>query len=682
MTKLLRCLSAGLIALSALSSVNADGSDIVELSPIRVIAGDSLTDRGGPMSGFTTGAVDLYQMQAVQETSALVPNLFVASSETRGFGDTIVLRGMGNTLFFSPAGVSQYIDDVPSGDVFTYSSELLSGNALTVHRGGMGSFFGRNGPAGVIEIQSQKPGAEQRIELSAEAGSFDKRAFRANISGPIAGSDLSHSLTVFHNERDGYMNNVTLGRDTDTREAQGAQYNLFFSPGNQWGGRVKLVTESIDDGSQRLSSLFSPDPFVVGSNLEGETQIDRNQVSVHLDRQFDWGVFKSITAYQDWELNPSTVDLDLSPDPISTSRIRQDQSLLTQEFRFESTDNSSALAWRAGLFYQDKETAGDTTRVFPAPPFFPVFTEDTVFAIDEKEIAAFAHASFAVTDTFILDGGVRIQETDASIDRTKVSPVGAATVVDSFSDTYSSADAGFEFVLSDHFSFVGRTASSFKPSGYSAFTDLPNLAGFTDESAWSNELGFAFAAADGTFKARVTAFDIAIDDYQLERSVPNATDYIVINADEVSSEGIEAEVVWQPVPSFVLEGSFGANDVTFDRHSDPFTAANLSGLEVPFTPKYTMRGSARYRFDNGLFLQGTFRSIGETFFDEPNSALFRQGSYEVYDAQVGFQTERFTIVVYGENLGDEQYYSFINPQIFAGTPGDPEAFGVRLDLRY
>ena len=74
--------------------------------------------------------------------------------------------------------------------------------------------------------------------------------------------------------------------------------------------------------------------------------------------------------------------------------------------------------------------------------------------------------------------------------------------------------------------------------------------------------------------------------------------------------------------------------------------------------------------------------MGETFFDESNAGLFREGGYEVYDAQIGFRNEQFTVVVYGENLGDEFYYTFINPQIFAGTPGDPEAYGVRLDWRF
>ena len=281
-----------------------------------------------------------------------------------------------------------------------------------------------------------------------------------------------------------------------------------------------------------------------------------------------------------------------------------------------------------------------------------------------------------------MDAGTRIQKTDTSIDRLKISPVGAAPIVADRDATYYSSDAGFRFEMSDQFSFVGRSAMSFKPKGYSAFTDILGLAAFEDESAWSNELGFEYATTDGVFSTRVTVFDISIDDYQLERSVPLSTNYIVINADEVSSSGLEVEAIWKPIPQFELEAGIGTNDVSFDSHTDPFTNVSLNGNQVPFTPEHTVRGSARYSFDSGFFVQGTFRSIGETFYDESNSAMFRQGSYEVYDAQVGYRTEQFSVVAFGENLGDERYYTFINPQIFAATPGAPETFGVRMDLRF
>ena len=301
----------------------------------------------------------------------------------------------------------------------------------------------------------------------------------------------------------------------------------------------------------------------------------------------------------------------------------------------------------------DKDTSGETTRVFPIPGVSPAFTEDTIFSIDEQEIAAYGHAFFNISEELVLDIGVRAQETDTSINRVKTSLFGGAPVIDGQSDTYLSASAGFDFNLSEYVSIFGRSATGFKPRGYSAFINMPSMAAFADESSWSNEIGFAFAAIDDTVELRITGFDISIDDYQLERSVPQSTDYLVINADKVASQGIESEIVWRPIPSFVLEGGVGFNDVTFDRHIDPFSGADLGGLEVPFTPEYTIRGSARYSFANGFFLQGTFRSVGETFFDESNTGKIREGGYEVYEAQNGFRNEQITVDVYGKNLGDE-----------------------------
>ncbi len=671
-----------LVSSSAWGQENPSSDNVIELSPIRVIAPETRLERMVGTSNFTTGAIDLYQIQTVQETTALVPNLYVSSSDSRGFGDVISIRGIGNTIFFSSPGVSLYVDDVPSGDVFTYSSELNSGNTMTLHRGGRGSFFGRNGPAGVIEIQSLRPLEAFQSSLSIEAGSFDKRSFRANISGELADSELSHSLSVYHNERDGFLNNAFLNRKTDTREAQGGEWSFFWNPGNDWNVRLKLAAESIDDGSQRLSSLFSPDPFTVGSDLEGETSIDKSQVSIHLMREFDWGVFKSISSLQDWELDPSTVDLDLSPDPISTSTIVQDQKLVTQEFRFESAASESDVQWRAGLFFMDKETDGDSTRVFPAPPFFPVFTEQTISTLDESEMSAFAHVAVTVTETLTLDGGIRIQNTDSSIDRVKTSPVGAVTIVDDTDDTYFAPDAGFQFQLNEDLSLIGRSAISFKPKGFSPFTDNPAIAAFEDEEAWSNEIGLVYISSENDLSLRLTAFDVSIDDFQLERSVPNSTDYIVVNADEVSSQGFEAEIMWQPFPRFQIEAGVGISDVTFDSHTDPFDGSSYNGMHVPYAPEHTIRGSAQYNFENGLFVQGAFRVIGATHYDEQNTALFRQGDYSVFDAQVGFRSERYSIALYGKNLGDEFYYNFINPQVFAGTPGEPETFGARFDAKF
>jgi hypothetical protein len=54
----------------------------------------------------------------------------------------------------------------------------------------------------------------------------------------------------------------------------------------------------------------------------------------------------------------------------------------------------------------------------------------------------------------------------------------------------------------------------------------------------------------------------------------------------------------------------------------------------------------------------------------------------VWDAELGYASGPFSVAVFGRNLTDEGYYTFINPQIRAGAPGDPQLFGVRATVTF
>jgi outer membrane receptor protein involved in Fe transport len=73
---------------------------------------------------------------------------------------------------------------------------------------------------------------------------------------------------------------------------------------------------------------------------------------------------------------------------------------------------------------------------------------------------------------------------------------------------------------------------------------------------------------------------------------------------------------------------------------------------------------------------------GEVFFEDSGDRRFRQGSYGCWDAELGYTRGPLSIAVFGRNLLDETYYTFINPQIAAGAPGDPRLFGVRASMEF
>ena len=69
--------------------------------------------------------LDLFQAESLANLSGLAPNFSVVTSDTRGYGDIISMRGSANTLFFSPPAVGMVVDDVPMGETSSYPSGLL-----------------------------------------------------------------------------------------------------------------------------------------------------------------------------------------------------------------------------------------------------------------------------------------------------------------------------------------------------------------------------------------------------------------------------------------------------------------------------------------------------------------------------------------------------------------------------
>ncbi|MDC0325100.1 TonB-dependent receptor plug domain-containing protein, partial [Akkermansiaceae bacterium] len=265
-------------------------------------------------------AVETLDAERLNELLGYLPGFASIASDSAGYGDIIGVRGSTNTLFFGGAGVAMVVDDVPYGDVLGYSTEFFDLESFTLHRGPQGSRFARNGVGGLMELRTLGPTKEHEHGFSAEYGSYDLTHLRYRSSGPLD-KDWSYSFQTYFKERDGLIDNITLGRDTDTREQFGTLGSLFYNPSEDFEMRFRFMYERTRDGSQRLSALpgttsafgefvdsqLVKDPFKVASNIPGVTEIDRFQLSMHLDQDFGKVNLKSITAFSNWKLGPNTV---------------------------------------------------------------------------------------------------------------------------------------------------------------------------------------------------------------------------------------------------------------------------------------------------------------------------------------------------------------------------------------
>ncbi|MDB4770383.1 TonB-dependent receptor, partial [Akkermansiaceae bacterium] len=635
-------------------------------------------------------ALETLDAERLNELLGYLPGFASVASDSAGYGDVIGMRGSTNTLFFGGAGVAMVVDDVPYGDVFGYSTEFFDLESFTLHRGPQGSRFARNGVGGLMELRTPGPTKEHEHGFSAEYGSYNLTHLRFRSSGPLD-KDWSYGFQTYFKERDGLVDNVTLGRDTDTREQFGTLGSLYYNPSEDLEVRFRLMYERTRDGSQRLSALpgvtsafgdfvdsqLAKDPFKVASNVPGVTEVDRLQLSMHLDQDFGKVNLKSITAFSNWKLGPNTVDLDLTAFDLSRSSIRQEQNLFSQEFRLQS-DQEVDVRWLSGLAYLNKDNQGVANR------FFPLFdnisaNQFTNFDIDEESVALFGNVQWDAVEDLTIEVGGRLESIENSISRSKTEPGGGfiplpPAFAGESNGVYFSPSLGATYVVNSETSVFARTSLSYKPQGFTAFSDNAVTTDFDEEQSLETEIGVRYQSPDQSLGGELRGYFKQIDDYQLNQSIPMTTDFIIANADRVKALGVEGEVIWKPVSGLTVQASAGWNQIEFEEHTGT-GGADLSGNDVPFLPEFTAGMVVRYDFENGFFAQTGLRAVGATFFDETNNSDYRQGSYEVLDAQLGYQGDSWNAAIFARNLLDEDYYSFMNNQISAGVAGDPEMYG-------
>ena len=654
------------------------------LAPLTVV-GDQVEE----IEGLSAEELAIFQTQKVKQLLGQVPGFASTASDSAGFGDFIGVRGTGNTAFFGPAGVAMTVDGVPYGDAYTYSTDFFQLESAQVHRGPQGAFFGRNGAGGLLELKTPGPTADPYLRLTTEYGNYNAFGARVLASGPI-NDKFSYTVQAYYNEREGYIDNQFLGTDVDSRERFGALANLYYRPSEDLEIRFRAMYESASDGGQRLSVLkgqtniigvMGGDPFQTGSDILGETSLDRYQLSFHVTKDLGWATFKSIGSYQRWSLGPNITDLDFSRGSVFSSDIDQDQRFITNNFMLES-DQTDDFRWQAGLFRSKQDANGTGVRGLGPDE------QATTFSSEQETLAIYGTVALDLNDRLTVEAGGRIEYVDSEMSRVKTSrfPLPAPTNLSGDSDEwYFSPTLGLSYQASNNVTFFGRSSIGVKPAGFTAFSDGQGTFSYQDETAWETEIGVRLTDPAEKWNLELRAYYKQIDDYQVNRSVPGGTDFVILNAEEVRAFGIEAEGHWRPSDRLTISASAGWSEIEFEEFMDDVDPANvidLSGNRVPFVPEFSAALGFRYDFGEGFYVSSAYRAIGSVHYEDNGNPASKQETYQILDAQIGYEAENWSASIFGHNLLDENYYSYISPQISAGAPGTPALYGVRMSVEF
>ncbi len=231
---------------------------------------------------------------------------------------------------------------------------------------------------------------------------------------------------------------------------------------------------------------------------------------------------------------------------------------------------------------------------------------------------------------------------------------------------------------------------------------------FPGEFVDSYELGAKTTWLDGNLLLNGTLFYQDFTDFQLNSFL--GTSYVVRSIPQVTSQGVDAEVLWQTaMDGLMLQAGVTYADTRYgdERPTSEFVAPagplyKLPGNHISFAPLWSSSASVTYQWDMGSRWMGRF-NIGAKYLSEHNTGSDLdiekiQSAYTLVNARLAFgaQDQRWMLEFWGQNLTDETYQqvAFDAPlQNFSPTPGDPtnsfnaflgapRSYGVTLRVRY
>lgn len=460
-----------------------------------------------------------------------------------------------------------------------------------------------------------------------------------------------------------------------------------------------------------------------------------NQTSYELRLESDWSdnlrsTFGVFMWESDYTLQQNTGILNnINPTPVtnySASPLYSQDVESTAVFGQVDWDVTDRLMLSVGGRWLDEEKeACMTVTGYPVNPL------QTLLGLPEGSVA---YTDISGRDKtldpypYLLGGNVQGAAWGANC------PSWAASVYDDSFDGTASWDE-FTPRVAAQYSFDSGMAyvtysEGFRSGGFNGRATAPSNTGpYDPESVKSWEAGAKFTMLDNRFQLNLAAFTIKYDDKQEDIVKPGtdgqATLTVVQNASSATMEGLEMDFTWVIAQGLSLRGNVGLLDASFDDFmtSSATGMVDLSGLGLRRAPDMTAGlgllferqmveghffvATLNYTWKDDYYISASTNGGDKTIPVSQGGAGFSDNpslveSFGIVDASINWETENWTISVFGKNLTDETYLmSFLDvggnvvatgandsTPIYApgawsfGTANRPRYFGAEIQIKF
>ena len=652
----------------------AQAEEFITLEPITVTANkieENEQEVSSSLTVFSGDTVDELKMDGIYDVSSFTPNFTIIESGGPGT-NTPSIRGMSADLHTGTTAVGLYVDGVPVLGGIGYEQALIDVERIEVLKGPQGTLYGKGAEAGIVNIITRAPDNDMRLPVSVELGVDGKFKAAGTISGPIVRDTFYGSLSLLHDQKDGWVED-TSGDTVDDLEQNYVAAKLRFTPTDDLDLTLSGTYFKYDNGQPHMNlsesgammyGLPAPQDRVTSPSFDGYDKSSTTSLALRAKYQIsDTMQLTSVTAYRYHSMN-SDIDYDFSEPEFLHYRMKNENKRLSEELRVSSVE--TPVKWIVGI-YADTDKFSDD---YAASSIIPEQSATVDDAVNEgNSWSAFAHVDIPFGDFSVL-GGIRYDYQEREFDQ----PSFGISHEEEWSEF--SPKIGIEYRISEEIMTYATVSKSYLSGGFNAYAMEPQYVSFDEEKLWSYEIGIKNTFLDDRLILNAAAFYMDITDAQVYEQVSPVIPHTT-NAAEVTSKGFEIEVMYVPVQGLTLETGFGYVDATFEQFSD--ILGDYKGNKKPFAPEYTFNFGATYRSSSGLYCGANIVGTGKMYIDKANE--LEQDAFELVNAKIGYETDNFDVYLYGKNIFDKEYDRPYTGDVWV-VYSRPAEYGATLTYRF
>ncbi len=600
-------------------------------------------------------------------------------------GGAFSIRGINQTSLKSAYGApnqtaSLYVNQVVLGGIVSEYLKLSTWdvNAVEVLRGPQSTLQGANSLAGAIFFNYNRPDYSFEGGFRAEYGELDTWNLAAYQNFPIKENMLSGRVALETRNSDGGIVNPITGADDIAKiDDKAARLQFLYQPLGNDDITFNLTGIYLDSDTRVQARAAEYGEYKLEDRLNVENRPPHSPAeawftALESDFRLDdnWRI-AAVTGYSDLLLD-YTFDGDYQPVDRTVGNINIDEYLFSQDLRLHyESDRVRGLIggyYSKGKVLQYVDAFGD----FGMGPFTTIFD----YTYRSRVAALYANIDYDISDVLTLNAGLRYNTENWKNDTYFFLDQGMGPIFDEFSSEVDFEQflpsASLTVKFNENVSAGAKYAKGYRSGGIAVAVFAQQVEPFDEEVAHTYELFFRSVLLDDRLTLNGNLFFIDWQDMQVPYLIPGGLlglDELKANAGKTEIKGFEVEAraeMTDALETFLALGYTHSEFKDFELYGQ-----ELAGEPLPFSPEWTVAVGANYNHSSGFFAGGTYRWVDETYSVLVDEEVTRLSTRNVLDAKVGYRRGNWSVYVWGTNLLDDFYETYVTniaPYV-GGMPG-------------